>query len=313
MATFLTTPKMSPELVERIERRLSRGRPKTKLAQDLARPRMSVRARALVALAFAVVVGGFYALQVADKRELERKKQDVVAEVQRRRLQLPQDYRALLPKIERWAAEAAHDGGMDEVAVELRSKADLDTWLTRRAIYVNGPAAELRKPGTLASVAAASDKDAFLYCLLSPPAARSDTEVLAKVRGVNFGGAVVGDATKSVHRLHDAVQGLSAVSGALEGRLALTQSQAAVQKLAKELEHPPFEVTRESALAELLIVVAGDGPSARAILVDLTRDRLLLRIRRRTDAERASAVQKLHAAELSLCELALDVRAAAPP
>jgi hypothetical protein len=104
--------------------------------------------------------------------------------------------------------------------------------------------------------------------------------------------------------------GLSTVSAAFDERLAAAPSQAIVQKLAKELEHAPLEVTREAALSELLIVVADDGSTARAVLVDLANERLLLRIQRQPHAVRTTPAQKLHAAEMSGCELGLDVRAA---
>jgi hypothetical protein len=309
VATFLTTPKMSPELALRLERGLSKRRVKSKFNTELqSRPRGSSTARALVVLAFLLVAAAVYAFDASEKRELETRRGQVMSELGRRRAALPDGYAALLPKVERWAAEATRDVQEDQIAPELKSKAGLDAWLSRRAIYVRGPAGELGRAATLSEAAAASDKDAFLYCLMRPPPSRTEEDVLARGRGVNFGGAVVGDATRNVRRLHDALVGLDTVGKAFEAKVAAADSQSVVQALARQLDRTSLDATREALQAELLVVVAEDGPLARAVMVDLTADRLLAHIQRRRDVARASPSQKLHAAELSACELALEVR-----
>ena len=104
--------------------------------------------------------------------------------------------------------------------------------------------------------------------------------------------------------------GLASVDKGFEGRLRAASSPAIVHELAVRFDRASPDATRDAASAELFIVVVDDGPSARVFLIDLPGDRLILRMQRRADAPRTTAVEKLFDAQLSACELALDVRAA---
>jgi hypothetical protein len=341
--TFLTTPRMSAALRARVERAVSpRARARhqaratglgglfTRRERVGAGLRLPLAALVLVALLVGV-------MQHLEKREIEEQRAAVLTALSLRGRDLPEGHEAFLATIAQRAAEVAGDPyGGDVVAPELTLPGELDAWLARPAVYLRGATPELRDPQKLAEVAATSIKDAFLLCLVEPPRTRAERDVLAKVRGVYFGGAAVDGETANVRRLVEAQVGLTVLGPAFEAEARAADALAPLKKLAKDLEAAPIEAARDAANAELLIVVADeiDAPDAaikpapgseplayiaqehphdaRVALVDLTSGKVLLRVRRRVDASarggRATALDRI---AIQGCDLALSARGAA--
>jgi len=251
-----------------------------------------------------------------DQRAVEAERRALLGALEERRAGLLPGHEGFLDATKRWIAEAASDAeGADVVDPALKGRGALDAWLRRPAVYVSGPAAELGDPHKLTDAVQASSKDAFLFCLMSPPAGAGEREMIAKVRGVHFGGAKVDDATANVRRLDEARLGLVAVGPAFEGSVRAAYGQPALAKLERELEGAPIEQAKKALAAELLVVVADlpagapDRPrEARVALVDLASNKVLLRARRRADEPGSSPLAKLHRAEIEGCGLALAVR-----
>lgn len=337
MPTFLTNPRMAPSLRRRIEAQLGRrrrDRPKRLQETSARSPAMAV----IVGGALVVVVSLVFLIRRQESSELERRREALLATTGSGRAQLSEQQSAFLPRVERWVVRlATEDFGADEVAADLTTPGALDELLGRPAVYMRGVVPELSAPDMLRDAARASVKDAFLLCLLTPPPASTEVAVLASVRGVNYGGALVDSLTRNVRRLHDAEAGLSVLAATWDSRARVADTPAAMKKLEAELEDAPTAAGFVAASSEVLLLVvdeppAGVGPApavpgrdkvsmlgrvedrphdVRVAIVDLEKERLLLRMRRKVDAgTRFPSAKALHAAAVQSCGLALDVREA---
>lgn len=323
MATFLVTPRMHPALRARVERAVShRARARHNAAKLRLDRTFGGGGRLRIARLFPIVTAAILAivgtlLYVQDRRAVEAERLAILGALEERRASLPRGHEGFLAQTERWIAETASDVDTEVVDPALRSRGALDAWLSRPAVYVRAPAAELRDAKKVGDATQGSNKDAFLLCLLQPPAAAGERDLLAKVRGVYFAGAKVDDATANVRRLEEARRGLAVLGSAFEGWVRAADNQKPLAKLRRDLEGAPIEQARKAIGAELLIVVAdaaGGAPDkpqeARVALVDLTSKKVLLRARRRPEEQGRSPLAMLHRADLEGCSLALAVRRA---
>jgi hypothetical protein len=312
--TFLTTERMSPELRARVERAVSQGTRARQsarrlgLARTFAAERRIGLARVLPVLVALVVAGLAGAGYVYDRREVEAERSAILAALDARRAALPPRSAGLLAAVEPLVAEAAHpDASPDVLDPALRGA--LEVALGRPALYVRGAAADLADPKRLALAARASDKDAFLVCLLHPPASTSERDLLDRVRGVYFAGAKVEDATASVRRLAEARVALAFTAPPFEASVRAANDFAALHRLQKELDAAPVELAKKAAAAELLLVVADLPPDlARVSLVDLASGAVLLRVSRKGREPSKTAAAAMYRAELEACELAHATR-----
>ena len=196
--------------------------------------------------------------------------------------------------------------------------------LGRPAVYVRGPMDALQHHDTLVEAARTSAKDAFLLCLREPPPARTEGVLLEKVRVAYASGHEVEARTADVRRLNDAFVGLPYLSPAFAERVHKAERLDDLTKLRQELRRAPLERTRHALGAEVLLVVIDepgdgstptelDGETKHAIrigVVDLTRERILLRARRTVDPGVWSAKHRpVHARGLDGCALAFDLHA----
>lgn len=322
MATFLTTPRMSPSLRARVERAVShRTRAKHHAAKlGLRSPFASgdrLRlARVLPLVALLLVVGLGSATYVHENRLLEEERAALLAALGERRAGLPAGHEGFLAAVDPWITEAAAGAAPpDVIDPTLQEPGALDAWLGRPAVYVRAAAPELRDQHTRGDAVAASIKDAFLVCLMSPPASAEERDLLANVRGVYFGGAKVDEATANVRRLAEAQVGLAVLGPAFEGSVRAAEAPLALKKLRRELQGAPTDGAAKAVAAELLIVVADEpvatgARAARVSLVDLGSGKPLLRARLHVPAAGSSPLAALHRAELEGCSLALSVRRA---
>jgi hypothetical protein len=320
MATFLTTPRMNPALRARVERAVShRERAKHHAAKiGLKSPfasRGPVRlARVLPLVALLLVVGLGSATYVHENRMMEDERAALLAALEERRAGLPAGHEGFVAKIDPWIAEAAaQSAAVDVIDPSLQEPGALDAWLGRPAVYVRGAAAELRDPGKRDNAAGASIKDAFLFCLMTPPASATPGALLEKVRGVYFGGSKVEEQTANVRRLAEAQVGLAVLGNAFEGAVRAAEEPLALKKLRKDLQSAPTDEAKQAAAAELLIVVADEtavagARAARVSLVDLGSGKPLLRARLHVTPAGSSASAALHRAALEGCGLALSLR-----
>lgn len=320
MATFLTTPRMSPELRARVERAVShRTRAKhhagkVGLAAPFASRERLRLARVLPLVALLLVVGLGSATYVRESRLFEDDRAALLAEIEQRRAALPAGHEGFLAAVDPFITEAAADTAPpDFVDPALREPGALDAWLGRPAVYVRAAANELRDARTRDDAAGASTKDAFLLCLMAPPASGAERDLLSTVRGVYFGGAKVDEQTANVRRLADAQVGLAVLGPAFEGSVRAAEEPLALKKLRRDLRAAPTEEAAKAAAADLLILVADETArtgrrSARISLVDLASNRPLLRARFSVPAAGTSAIAALHREHIEGCSLALSVR-----
>ena len=314
MPTLLTNPRLSPELAARIERRLGSGwsvrRRSDPTASAFYRARPTSLARVMPLVAFFAVIAMYVAVRWYESGSFERRRLALLGEIAERRAALGPRSGAVRGAVERRASELASARSVEELAApEIRGDG-LATWLGRPAEALRGRAPDLGSPATLASATTAV-KDAFLLCLYAPPPSREPKEVLARVRGVNFGGTRLDELTPNVQRFQEANQGFAVLSPEVEDRIRKAEDEAVLHALERSFEAAPPEAPRRAASAELLLLVVDEMEPghARVELVDLANDRVLLQTRRHPDTSRWPADRRaLYGAQLEGCELALDVR-----
>jgi hypothetical protein len=318
MATFLTTEAMHPALRARVERAVSpRARArlhagKVGLSGPFAAGGPGLRWARVFPFAVALVLFLLgYASYRAERRAVAAERASIEGALAEQRARLPAGHEGFVADTDQWIREAVRDASLpDLVAPAL--KGALDGWLRRPAVYARLPAAEARDARSLDDAARASSKDAFLLCLIRPPASGSERDLLAKVRGTYFGGAKVDEETANVRRLADAHVGLAAVGPTFEGAVRGAAELPELRKLRRGLEAAPVAEAARAAAAELLILVLDEGPtSARVELVDLRARTVVLRLDRRLEEPGSSPAAAVHREALQGCALAGAVRRAA--
>ena len=322
MATFLTTRKMSPELAARVEasvrgRRPGGGKPSTARLVSVLR---------LGAIALIVTVSCWLLLQRRRARqELEQERATLIDQVRRESSAVSPTEMELVTRVQTFVARSAGKYEGDSVSAELRGPAALAATLARPGVYVRGPLDNVGSSVGFAESAAASFKDAFVLCLLAPPASRSEKALLAKARAAHAGDDRMSPAAH-VERLYDAIVGFPVLAPAWEARVAAAETRAELKTLQTIFRRAPLQAAKRAAKAQLLLLVIdepGDrkGPTeldgerphhVRVGLVELATQKLLLRLRRHVDPGWiSSAVRSEYASGIDSCSLALDVRSEA--
>jgi hypothetical protein len=320
MATFRTTPRMNPALRARVERAVShRSRASHHAARIGLKTRVASAERLRVAsvlplIALVLVVGLGTATYAHERRAFEQERTAVLTALAERRAGLPAGHEGFVAETNRWIAEAVSETApADVIDPALRAPGALDAWLRRPAVYVRGAAAELRSAGKLDDAARPSIKDAFLYCLVSPPASAEERDLLAKVRGVYFAGAKVDEQTANVRRLVEARIGLEVLGPGFESAVRSADDIRTLKKLQKELQGAPTDEARQAVAAELLIVMADEASQtnlreARVSVIDLASKKVVLRVRPHIDSGGRSAAAVVHRDDVESCGLSLAVR-----
>jgi hypothetical protein len=318
VATFLTTSKMDPALATRVEASV-RGR----------RARRSSVVRRVVSIArFMLVVIFVFGVYVVlkgrerDRRELERGRIELEANVRAQAASLsPPDLQAVT-RAEVWITRAAGAYAGDVVSDELRAPGALTAMLARPLVYLRGPLDAFTGVTSIPEAAASSSKDALLLCLIERPESREEKVLLDRVRTAYVGGWTMEGRTANVARLHDAVLGLPLLLPPWSERVRAAESAAEVQKLRRELERAPIERAKQAARAGLFLLAIdepgdGKGPTeldgerphpVRLELVDLAAARVLLRLRLAVDPGWISPARRAtYASGLDGCALGFDV------
>jgi len=320
MPTFLTTPKMSPDLVARVQASVN-GRRAAPGSRRRA-PHLIV----LVRLAVLVLAGTLLALvsyvRARDRAERESERASLSARVAQRLSALdPQDQRTL-PRIEAFLVRAAGQYEGDVLTEALRAPGALAALFADRTVYVRGEQTAFRNAAAVSEAAKASSKDAFLLCLLAPPPERSEKALLAKARLAYSTRGELEAATERVRPLRDAVLGMPFLSTAFAERVRAADDLIELHRLRSAFDKAPLDAATQAAKARLLVFVVDepsppggavelDGEKAHVVrvgIVDLMSDSTLLRTRKRVDPSWISAARRVDSANaLDSCALALDV------
>ncbi|MBW2458798.1 MAG: hypothetical protein JRI68_30140, partial [Deltaproteobacteria bacterium] len=294
MGTYLTNSKMGPELRARIEASVT-GR------RGPSRTVLTPRVRAVVRIAVLLVVAGALFAFVRQWREssheLDQAKAALLADLDRLRGARQPRGEPLVRAVGRWLSEAAKVPGDELLDPSLREPAALASLLDQPLVYLRAPAGAVTAPSWLGRLEPDPAMDAFVACLLSPPAGRAERDLVAMVEAAYRGGAALAKETAQAHRLQvvvlakpffedswrELVQDARTVSAVAELRLAMEQAhleRAAQVERAGLLVYLLDEPKKAGTASEL------DGASEHVIrlgIVDLAAATPLLRIRRLVD------------------------------
>lgn len=321
MATFLTNAKMAPALAARIETSV-RGR-RSGSGGTVALRRF-VSGFRLVLLVFVVAaIASVVRMRHRNKVELERARDALLSRIHAQAgLLAPEDRRAIA-RIEPWLVRGSGPYEGDVIADELRDPSALASVLSRPLVYVRGPTTDFDGRAGIATTAATSLKDAFLLCLIEPPASRTESALLAKVHGAYAGGARMESRTSNVRRLHDAEAGLPFLQPSWEAQVRAEADLAELSRLNRAFTTAPTERALTAARARLLLYAMDDSGDRSGVseldgerphdvrigLVELGAGRVLLRLRKHVDPSWISIPNRPeYASGLDSCALALDVR-----
>lgn len=327
MPTLLTTPKMPPELRARVEAAV-RGRSRSAVPRRRGGPALVALLR-LTVLASVVIAAVLYVMaRKRDASELDVARAALLATLAGHSGALGADDFALLARATALVQQAAEAYPGDLVAEELRAPGALDALLARPALYLRATDRALHAPD-LAEAARESSKDAFVTCLLAPPAARTEKGQLAQVR-VAYSSAVKVEAlTPRVRAWYDLEVGLPFLAPEYAARVRKAGDVTEVERLKRTLDLAPIERAKAAAKSRVAWLVidepgTGTGPTeldgerahdVRVFALDLEQRRALVRLRTRVDPAWISVERRPeYAAGLDACSLALTVRdRIAPP
>src|SRR5690349_577698 len=216
MATFLTTRKMNPALVARIEARVAgksaieAARQKAARADRDAIPligsssRMVAAARVVAVAAVVSLVAFVLVGRKKAKDELEAERSAIVTAVGTAGADVTAEDLGTVARIEAWLAKLSKGYEGDWAAPELRTSAARAALFGKTMVYLRAPVGEVGSARAVAEASAASYKDAFVLCLVAPPAQRTEKAFLPLVHEARGGGNPFEERTANVRRLLDA-------------------------------------------------------------------------------------------------------------
>jgi len=320
LATFLTTPRMSPALAARVEASV-RGRPVR--PRQRASPNMVVLGR-VVGLALIVGLVAWAGLMLRRQQDaLDSVRHSLLEQRSAYLAQLTDKQRAAIVQVEVWLTQLAGPYEGDRVVDELRSSTALAEVLARPMVYLRGPLEGFASATGRANLAATSHRDAFVLCLLDPPVDRSEKSLRIRARAA-LAGKSRAPALANVERWHSALVGLPLLQPAWEERVRNASDTKELGALRQTFLRASMADAVRAAKARVLLVAMdepkeGNGPTeidgacahhVRVALVDLETDALLLRARQLVDPEWISEGSRLQfSSGIIGCELALEVRA----
>lgn len=327
MGTYLTNDKMSPELRARIEASVRAGRPAA--ARVMGPPPVARAALRLVTttmiVACVIALGWRWK---GDRDQLETARGQLVAEHAAAAAPLAQKAPEKAAAAQRWLAQASGLYGEDVIAPRLRREGALDRELARGALYVRGPQEAMRSGKRRPSAVAESVKDAFIACLVAPPASTKEKALLPTVAATYRGTPPSPERQAHVHRLQTLVDAQPVLEASWSDALASAASVAELSERRRELEQAHLGRAAQAVEAELLVYVIDepkkpgtaaevDGASdhlVRVGIVDLATSDELLRLRRRVEPSWISDARRVdYARGLNGCRLAVEIREALSP
>lgn len=329
MPTLLANERMHPALVARIEASVAGRRvdPETKKKHSERRRRGI--APGYVAMArfgfvlIAIVMGYLvFATRKNEKKNQNLVRADLLAMREKYASQLAYTDETYLVRAEKTLIGFSRTHN-EVLTDEVKTDAALTATLTRPIVYVRGGIGSFASSNGIASAARASVKDAFVLCLLSPPASRQEKAMLPKMRVAYGDGGALEAATPNVRKLWDAAVGLPYLQRGYKDKIEKAEDSSDLLRLRRDLERAPLAQAVEAAKSPLLLVVldepgAGAGPTeldgerthwVRVGLLDLKQERTIMSTRRLVDPSWISLAKKsAYASGLDSCQLAFDIR-----
>jgi hypothetical protein len=317
--SLLVTKKMSPELRARVQASVEgrRAAPGARLAP---------RTRSWLRLALVTSIVVLVALLVGTFRQMHREttsaRSALLARLNRESSDLGSDDLRAPDRILPWLALSSSVYAGDLVSEELRAPGGFDQILKRPSVYVRGPVGSFATELRVTETAIGSYKDAFVLCLLEPPANKSEKELRKKALAAYSSSDAMKEAP-NVERLADALVGLPYLDAAWRDDVERASSHEELDELGKKLDRAPLAGAKRAARARYLLFLMdepgdGKGPTeldgerahpVRVGLIDLATKRVLLRLRRPVDPSFVSASSRAELATgIDSCALALDVR-----
>lgn len=308
---------MNPALRERVEKAVTGG----KATSPRTVRRIVAIARVVIVLTFILGVRTFVTARRRDADDLERSRRELLERTSERSRALAAAEAAAVPRIATWLSRLSAPTFDEVVSDEVRAPGALARKLLEPLVWVRGPFDGFATSERTLETVRASGKDAFVYCLLDPPAQRTEKAVIEKVRLAQSPTSGE-ERTGHVRRFHDAVVGLPLLAPAWADRVRAAQEQSEITTLRRDWERAPIDRAIAVAKTSLLLVALdepGDRPGpteldgershvVRIALVDLDAAKVLYASRRRVDPSWISESRRAtHAMSMDSCALAFDV------
>lgn len=319
MGTFLTTPRMSPELAARVEESVS-GRKKGNTAR---RGTALARFAALGVIAAGAIA--FFLAKPSCRDDVDQERAVFLAEIRDATSDVTADDLAMVPRVSGWLASHIGPYEGDLVAPALHDSAGFYAAIGRPIVYLRGPIDRLASTEGIASAAEDSFRDAFVLCLVSPPDKRTEKALVSRARMAFAGGEVAG---ASVERFQSALLAAPVLDPAWVEKVKRASSQKEIGSLRSALKKAQLDAAKRAMKSELLLALIdepkeGDRPSeldganphhVRVVLVEIATGEVLLRLRKFVDPSWIAEGSRVeYATGINACELAMDVRAAVLP
>jgi hypothetical protein len=318
---LLVTKQMSPALAARVlasvtGRRAPEGRRLRPFTAILRLATLAFLATALLLVLYA---------RHTRSRQLERDRASLLQTMRDQASALTRadhDQRARVEAALALHAVAAYAG--DLIADELRGDAGLAQVLAEPTLYIRGPLEGLASRTRLAQLAPSSWKDAFVLCLLDPPAQRSEAALKKRARAAFSRDNL--PLTAHIERLDPLLQALPLLGPSWQERVLAADSASVLSSYRKLFDAAPIAAAVRAAKARQLLAVMDEaGPPGapteldgerphpvRVVLLDLLSGELLLRFRRDVDPSFIStAARAEYAGAIDSCALAFDLHQAA--
>jgi hypothetical protein len=285
-------------------------------------PRLVSFARFGLILLVVAIVCSVVNVRRRARDELSGARAELLTKVRTQSLSLSESDRTSVARTEAWLVAFSRVFEGELVADELRVPGVFAATLRRPLLYVRSGIGAFSGSRQIAEASATSQKDAFLSCMLEPPASRTEKDLLAKVRLAYAGGPAVEQHTSNVRRLYEAEASLPLLTPAWAARVERAADLGELTKLRRDFERAPIEAGKRAVRAELLLVAMdepGEGGGAteldgerahwvRVGLVDLASERMLVSLRKRVDPSFISVAKRAeYASGLDACGLAFDV------
>jgi hypothetical protein len=312
---------MPIELSARVEASVRGRSSATARGRGRSRLNMTLIVRLALVVSFVGAVSALGVSRWRGAQRLQDARVSLLAEVHAQSAALTDRDRSFLARAESWLEREAGTYAGDRVDERMRPP-DRPSVFPRPMVYVRGPIEDFHDGLGIARAASESMKDPLLRCLLDPPTARGEAQLLAKVRAVH---GEIGRAPDA-YRLGDVEAGLPLLLPAWTERIEGANAIGELSALRRELARSSTEVAARAVKVGLLVGVMdepdeGTGPTEldgehrhalRVTIVDLDRDTVLLRQRKVVDPSWVSASKRAeYARAMDGCALAFDVLDAA--
>lgn len=318
MSTFLTTPKMSPELAARVEMAVT-GRP---AGVDKISPRWTALLRFCGITSVIGAVVWLVMVQREANAEFDADRNGLLAQLHEDSAQATDADKAIVSRVETWAGKhfGAYEGDIIDDSVR---GAGMSTTLARPMMYLRGPLDDFSSPTGIAAMGDTTYRDAFVLCLLDPPAKRTEKLLRESARAVLSGSERLKVAAH-VTRFHTARVGVPFLMPQWEERVRTAKKSRDLADMRSLLNRVSLKESVHAMKVRLLLAVMDeprDGISptemdganrhyVRVTLLDLDTDKVLLRQRKLVDpAWIPSARRGDYANGINSCELGIEIRA----